>query len=86
MNLFDGFSNFFIEFENIVKTLRNLKDDPTAVNKTAEQIEADKRMRQDLIKRMTAHMRKGDLRGRQPQSLGNRNEQLGGLRSGSEND
>ncbi len=74
------------EFEDIVKTLRNLGDDPTAAHKTPEQIAADKRTREDLIKRMTAHMRRGDLRGQSPQSLGNRNEQLGGLRSGSEND
>lgn len=74
------------EFEDIVNTLRNLKDDPTAVDKTPEQVEADKRMREDLIKRMTAHMRRGNLRGNEPPSLGNRGEQLGGMRSGGEND
>jgi hypothetical protein len=75
------------EFDSIVKKLREY--DPTAgnegKNRTPEQIQADERTRKDLIERMTAQMRKGNLRGNQPLSLGSRNEQLGGSRSGSEN-
>jgi hypothetical protein len=74
------------EFESIVKKLRDY--DPTAgneaKNRTPDQIQADERTRKDLIERMTAQMRKGNLRGNQPSSLGNRNEQLGGSRSVSE--
>jgi len=77
------------ELESIVERLRNY--DPAAgnqgKNKTPEKIAADRRAREELIKRTTALMRKGNLRGHQPPpSLGNRNEQLGGLRSGPEND
>ena len=74
------------EFQDILNTLRNLKEDPAAANKTPEQIAEYERVRQELMDRMTAHMSRANLRGGdEPPSLGNRNEQLGGLRSGAEN-
>jgi hypothetical protein len=74
------------EFKNILDTLRNLEEDPRPGDKTPEQIEAYKRSRQELMDRMTAHMRRANLRGNQPPSLGDRNEHLGGLRSLTETD
>lgn len=75
------------QIKSIVSTLRHLEHDPTASGKTPAQLAADKRAREKLIKDLEERMRRGNLRGTQTTpSLGDRNEQLGGLRSDAKND